>query len=577
MITPRIYQEQAVNGIWQYFTNGGRGNPIVAMPTGTGKSLVIAKFVETVLASYPDQHILNLTHVKELIEQNHKQMHNVLPTLQTGVYSAGLGSRDVAPVTFAGIQSIHKRARLFQNTNLVLIDECHLVSPNANTMYNRFIDGLKEFQPNVKVIGLSATPYRLGTGHITDGGLFTDVCVDQTSPEWFRYFIDSRYLAPLVPKKMEATLDTDDIRIRGGEFMAADVAYEMESQKITVNALRETLDYAGTRQRWMVFASSIDHAIECGDILNALGVSNRVVHSKMSADERDANIAAFKVGDVKAIVNRDILTTGFDVAEVDCIVMLRPTQSPGLWVQMLGRGTRPAPGKEDCLVLDFAGNTARLGPIDQPVIPRRRGAKGGTAPVKVCPGCSTYVHASVTLCPHCGHEFPRDIAPRLTQEASHLSLLSSNDMPQVEVFEVKTMIAEEASSRKDGTKMMRVNYFCGKQGVRRFSVYVCFDHTGFAKKKARDWWRDHSFKDKLMADDPPDTTDQALAYFNEMYKPTHIRVWVNKKYPEVMAYDFTGTAFGTQEGQPSTRGGTLAEHRPEPTGPKYEPDDEIPF
>jgi len=577
VIQLRPYQDQAVRAIWQYFMNGGQGNPVVAMPTGTGKSLVIAEFIKSVFRAYPDQRILNLTHVKELIEQNYNQMATLCPGAPLGVYSASLKRTDVAPVTFAGIQSVYKRARLFQHTNIILIDECHLVSPNADTTYRTFISGLREFNPNLKVIGLTATPWRLGHGPLVQpNGLFTDICIDQTSPEWFRYFIDNGFLAPLVPKRMTNTLDVTNIRTRAGEFMASDVALAMDSQRVTLGALTETVEVAADRKKWMVFASSIDHGLECQEILSALGVSNTIVHSKMSTAERDNNIALFKSGQVRCIINRDILTTGFDVKDVDCIVMLRPTQSAGLWVQMLGRGTRPAPGKTDCLVLDFAGNTARLGPIDNPHTPRVWGAGGGEAPVKVCPTCLTYIHASVTLCPHCGHEFPRQTEPTLTREASHLSLLSSNDMPQMEVFPVQSMVAEPASSRKDGTPMMRVSYYCGKQGVRRFSVYVCPEHNGYAGKKAREWWRDHAYKDQGLKSDPPDTAAEAIAYFNELYVPTHIRVWVNKRYPEVMAYDFTGTAFGTTTGgRASVRTGETPKE-PEPAEVFYE-DDEIPF
>lgn len=578
MIQLRPYQAQGVRDIWQYFMQGGQGNPVVAMPTGTGKSLVIAGFVQSVLQAYPDQKLLNLTHVKELIAQNHAQFTRLSPETQTGIFSAGLGQRDVGQVTFAGIQSIHKRARLFQNTSLILIDECHLVSPNANTMYRKFIDELRTFNPYLRIIGLSATPYRLGQGMLTENGIFTDICVDQTSPEWFSYFIENKWLSPLIPRHMDTTLDTSNIRVRGGEFMAADIQFELESQRITLRALTETLDHARDRKHWVVFASSIEHAEECSEILRVMGVSNVVVHSKMDSATRDHNIEQFRTGAVRAIINRDILTTGFDVPHIDCIVMLRPTQSAGLWVQMLGRGTRPAQGKTDCLVLDFAGNTARLGPIDRPNLPRRKGKGGGEAPVKICPSCAAYVHASHTRCPHCHHEFPRDTAPKLTQEASALALLSSKDMPQMEVFAVHSMIAEETLSRKDGTPMMRVSYYCGPQGVRRFTEYVCFDHVGYAKRKAATWWRTHCHTDKLMAGDPPDSTNMAIAYFNELYKPTHLRVWVNKKYPEIMAYDFSGTAFGKEPDAVSAarRTGMLAHEQQESTK-KYESDDEIPF
>lgn len=575
----RPYQEQAVYGIWRYFQQGGTGNPIVAMPTGTGKSVVIARFIQSVLEAYPTQHVLNLTHVKELIEQNSNQIARLYPGCPLGVFSAGLGRREPRQVTVAGIQSVHKRARLFQHTNLVLIDECHLVSPNESSMYQTFLEDLRRYSPHVKVIGFSATPYRLGQGMLTDGGLFTDICVDQTSPEYFSYFIDNNWLSPLVPKRTAHTLNVDGMRIRAGEYMAVDVDTAMGNQRLTANAIAEALVSAQDRQHWMVFASSIDHAEECLQLLHMNGVSAVMVHSKMSSEERDKNIALFKEGRVRAIVNKDILTTGFDAPGVDCIIMLRPTASPGLWGQMLGRGTRVAPGKENCLVLDFAGNTARLGPIDRPRIPKRAGA-GGEAPMRVCPGCATYILAALTTCPHCGHEFPRNVEPMLTPEASQLSLLSSKDTPQMEVFPVLRMVVEEALSRKDQTPMLRALYFCGAQGVRRFSTFACFEHHGYAKRKAAEWWKQHCHTDTIIGNDPPDNVRQAIAYSNDLFKPTHIRVWVNKApYPEIMAYDFTGTAFGSEPAAvPAAREADVAVHRPAPRPATfYDSEDDIPF
>lgn len=583
----RPYQDQAVRAVWQYFIQGGQGNPLIAMPTGTGKSLVIASLVESILKAYPGQHILMLTHVKELIEQNEKQLRRLYPAAPCGVFSAGLNRRELAPVTFAGIASVAKRALLFQNTDIVLIDEAHLVSPNNNTMYRRFLDELKSYNPNVKVIGLTATAYRLGQGSIVGPDeLFTDFCIDQTTPEWFEYFINNGWLSPLVPKHMDNTLDTSDIRVRGGEFMAKDVATQLEEQRVTVGAFSEAVQVAADRKKWLVFANNIEHTEECQNILNMMGVSSLVVHSKMDSKERDANIEAFKRGEARAMINRDILTTGFDVPDIDCIVMLRPTQSPGLWVQMLGRGTRVSPdtGKQNCLVLDFAGNTARLGPIDQPVVPRKRGAGGGQAPVKVCPTCATYIRASATRCGHCGHEFPRDPTPKLTEEASSLALISSKDMPKIDVFEVQSMISElhQKAGKADA---IRVLYYCGKNGIRRFSTYLSFEEDAhpFFVKKSREWWATHAHTDTELATDPPNSTAEAIAYFDQIFKPTHIRVWTNKKYPEVMAYDFSGTGFGTVESVgPSKVVGMLAQHREdapveERGGPRYETDEEIPF
>ena len=181
-LTLREYQKAAVNSFWRYFNDGGMGNPIIAMPTGTGKSLINAAIIHSAISAYPHTHILCLTHVQELIENNYKTLLKLWPDAPFGVYSAGLGRKDIhKQITFGGIGSVYKRAKLFQKTALILIDECHLVSDRESGMYLKFILALKELNPAVKVIGMSATPFRSGMGHLIDGKLFDEVCFDLTS------------------------------------------------------------------------------------------------------------------------------------------------------------------------------------------------------------------------------------------------------------------------------------------------------------------------------------------------------------------------------------------------------------
>jgi DNA repair protein RadD len=368
---------------------------------------------------------MKLTHRKELISQNLDKLMAVWPTAPAGVYSAGLGRKDASyPIIFGGVGTVARGApELFGRIDLLLIDECHLVSPNESTMYQKVIAGLKEINPYLKVIGFTATHYRLGHGMLTDeGGLFTDICFDMSTVDAFNWFIDEGYLIPLHPKKVIAELDTSKVAIHGGEFKQNELQAAVDHDEITYGACQEMLAYGLDRKCWLVFASGIDHTIHVAAMLDSLGIRTTFVHSKMSNGERDKNLADFKAGRYQAIVNNGILTTGFDHPAIDLIGMLRPTQSPSLWVQMLGRGTRPvyADGfdlsttegrltaihngpKHNCLVMDFAGNTRRLGPINDPVLPKRRGkGGGGTAPVKLCEHCGTYNHASVRFCISCG-------------------------------------------------------------------------------------------------------------------------------------------------------------------------------
>lgn len=468
----RDYQAEAVESIWTYFYQYS-GNPVLAMPTGTGKSHVIASFVKKVMFSYPGQRVMMLTHVRELIGQNAEKMIQHWPNAPLGIYSAGLKRKDYNnPITFAGIQSVAKKVKLFQRTNLIIVDECHLVPAKANTSYRTFVNGLLQYNSNLKVIGLSATPYRLGTGLITDGGLFTDICFDVTRPEHFARFIDEGYMVPLVSRHTKEKMDLEGIHMRGGEFVESELADKFgQDYNLSHNALTEAATLAHDRKKWLVFATSLEHVELCHQILSQMGITSAYVHSKMGDKfgGRDKVLADFKAGRYRALINRDILTTGFDEPGIDCIVMLRPTQSPGLWVQMLGRGTRPvyakgydvssrddrraaiaAGSKRNCLVLDFAKNIERLGPVDDPVIPKVRGKGRGESatPVKICEVCDTYCHISVRSCPNCGTEFPKG-DPKYTEQASNLSPMSLDEGPHKPVpsGEVRNVVKLEISLR----------------------------------------------------------------------------------------------------------------------------------
>lgn len=535
MLQPRSYQIEAVSSLYTYFGTK-QGNPVLALPTGTGKSVIIAMFLQSIFYQFPGQKVMVLTHVKELIQQNFDKLLTLWPGAPAGVYSAGLNRKDLGrKITFAGIGSVAKKASSFGFVDLVIIDEAHLVSPNDETMYLAFLNALRAVNPHLKVIGLTATPWRLGTGHITEDGIFTDVAFDITGLHAFNRLIAEGYLAPLIPRQTKQLLDTDGVHMRGGEFIASELQLAVNKQDITYAAVKEAMELAHDRNHWLVFASGVEHACNISDMLNDMGVPSVAIHSKMGDAARDAAIADFKAGKYRVAVNNNVLTTGFDFPAIDCIVVLRPTASTVLWVQMLGRGTRPFGGKDNCLVLDFAGNTRRLGPINDPMIPRKKGAKaGGEAPVKLCGSCATYNHASVTHCCYCGAEFTFQVKIKTTAASDELL---RGEAPLVEVFKVDhiTYSRHEKAGRPP---MVKVTYYCG---LRSFSEYVCIQHDGFAQRKARQWWRERTGAAF------PESTEDALNVVADVKTATHLRVWINKQYPEILGHCFDGTAFGQQQ------------------------------
>lgn len=523
LLTPRDYQIEAVKSICKYFESND-GNPIVAMPTGTGKSVVIAMFLQIAFQYSKDQKILILTHVKELIEQNYLKLLTVWPSAPVGIYSSGLGRKEAGrKITFCGIQSVFKKAKEFGHVDLVIIDECHLVSPKENTSYNKFLKDLKGINPNLKIIGLSATPWRLSSGSLIGKGIFTDICFDLTSFKAFNWLLDQNYLAPLIPMRTNFELDVSEVSVRGGEYVEAELQRAVDRDEVTSKALLEALDSAKDRGHLLVFASGVQHSINIADKLRKMGCPAIAVHSNLSKTERDAALRDFKSGKYRAAVNNNILTTGFDFPEIDCIIVLRPTKSSSLWVQMLGRGTRPCEGKENCLVLDFAGNTRSLGPINDPHIPEKKKKGTKIAPVKECENCGTYNHISVRNCIYCGQEFPFEI--KIKERASTDELIK-RDEPVVENFKVDHMTF--SIHKKDSRPpSMKVSYYCG---LRVFNEFVCFEHGGYAAMKARRWWKEHC--GSLF----PETTNEAISRTGEI-KVQSINVWINKKYPEVLSFE----------------------------------------
>lgn len=538
MLELRPYQVDAVQSIYDYYEKNS-GNCIVAMPTGTGKSLVIADFVCGVMGRWPGQRILMLTHVAELVEQNMQELLTLWPTAPLGVYSAGLGRREVAPITFASVQTVWKRAAELGPFDLVLVDECHLIGTRDESMYGTFLTAMRGLNPRLKVIGLSATPYRLGQGMLTDGGLFTDVCFDNTQREEFNKLLAAGYLMPLVPKRTQTQIDVSAVHVRGGEYVLNELQQAVDKEQITYLALKEMVEQGADRHAWLIFTTGVEHTEHVTEMLaGEFGIPCASVHSKTERDARNRAIRQFKRGELRCLVNNNILTTGFNAPRVDMIGVLRHTQSPGLWVQMLGRGTRPShdTGKRDCLVLDFADNTRRLGPINDPVIPRKKGMKGGTAPIKLCEQCGTYNHASVLHCVSCGFEFHRDV--KFHQHASTTALIAGNvEPPQIEEF-VVDRVTYAVHRKMDKPDSMKVSYYCG---LRLFREWVCVEHGGFAANKARSWWRqrfDYTGAPQDYQRWTPDTTAEAVDYASMLRVPRTIRVWLNRKTPEIMGYEF---------------------------------------
>ena len=366
-----------------------------------------------------------------------------------------------------------------QQCDLVLIDEAHLIPGASDTMYRRFLDTLTRINPQLKVIGFTATPYRLDSGmlHEGKGALFTDIAYEVS----VRQLIDDGYLCPLVSKAAETKLDVGGVGSRGGEFIPGQLQAAVDLPEITEAAIDEVVRLGADRRSWLAFCAGVEHATHVAEAIRARGIRRATIFGDTPKLERDRIIAAFKRGEIRALASMGVLTTGFNAPGVDLIAMLRPTKSTGLYVQMAGRGTRLAPGKETAWCSTSPATSPAHGPIDA-VKPKRPGSGEGEAPVKVCPDCESILATAVRVCPDCGHAFP---PPEVQVERGGLDARDP-DHRQAAVARASTASATAPTRSPASRPTLQVDYQCG---LVRHREWVCFEHTGYARQKAVAWWR----------------------------------------------------------------------------------------
>ncbi|MFN8993758.1 MAG: DEAD/DEAH box helicase [Pseudomonadota bacterium] len=472
----RAYQQLAIDQLYDWMGNHN-GNPCLVLPTGAGKSHVVAALCKDAVQNWPETRILMLTHVKELIEQNAEKMLQHWPNAPMGIYSASIGKRQLGePITFAGIQSVRNKANLLGHVDLIIIDECHLVSHKDEGGYRGLIDQLTQINPHLRVIGLTATPYRLGHGLITDKPAIFDGLIE---PVTIPGLIEQGYLATLRSKVTTAKLSVDGVHKRGGEYIESELQAAVNTDPLNAAVVQEVIKLAGVRKSWLFFCAGIDHARNVAVMLNALGVPADVVTGDTSKKERAQIIADFKAGRLKALTNANVLTTGFDYPDIDLIAMLRPTLSPGLYVQMAGRGLRLKSHTDHCLVLDFAGVVARHGPIVAVEPPKKGGTGEGDAPIKVCEHCGEINHAAFKNCSNCGEAFPEPEPPPPKLHNDDIMGLEGNEM------DVKEWVWRIHESRTSGKEMLTVTYYGRNLSDKPVTEYITILHEGYAGEKAR--------------------------------------------------------------------------------------------
>ncbi len=562
MLTLRPYQQEALDAIYDHLRRRD-DNPCCVLPTGAGKTPLLAHICQDTVEKWHGR-ILVLSHVKELIEQAANHLASFLPINMVGLHSAGLGRRDTDhPVIVAGIQTVYNKAGELGPFDLIVVDEAHLIPEAGEGRYLTFLRDARIVNPHVRVVGLTATPFRLGSGLVCKPeNILNHVCYEANVKE----LIIEGWLCPLRTKRGLECANLDGVRISTtGDFASDEMQAAFES--IIKPACTELIGLCADRRSILIFAAGVEHAAMVADILGGA-----VVMGKTSKEERANIIARFRAGEIRYLVNVNVLTTGFDAPNVDAVILLRATMSAGLYCQMVGRGLRKHPSKTDCLILDYGDNAVRHGPIDQIEVQDRakRGKAAEETPGKECPNCHEVIAVQFRVCPNCDYEFSANYSSRHNSEAGDAPILSEGaDVRTVDVVEVR--YGQHVKEKDSGISVtMRVEYVTNSFTNEMVREFLCFDHPAgnFGRRRAEEWWMERSNAPV------PDSVMDALimAERGALAEPSSLTLMYPRglKYPEIV---------GMELGEKPAWGGTADDADffadAAPAAP-YDPDD-IPF
>lgn len=526
----RPYQTEIVDGLWHWFTRHGDGNPIVVAAVGAGKSLMIAAVAKRADAEFPGTRILVIVHQKELLVQNVDKIRRIWPEGNVGIYSASLNSKQLgAQITYATIGSIYKRAHQLGRIDIVMADECHLINPKQEGMWRSFLTDLAKYNPHTRTIGWTGTEYRGNGVFLTanDTALFTHVAAKVT----MRNLLDLGFLAPLTPAQTVAKADTSEVATSGDDYVVSGLAAVTDTVELVEATASEICMLFSDRKRWLVFAVTIKHAEHICASLYGRGIKADIVSAETPAAERDEMIRRFRDGRLRCLVNVAVLTTGFDVPEIDAIAMLRATKSPVLYVQIAGRGMRLADGKTDCLWADFTDTTLRLGPVD--AVKGRLATRGGKqeAPFRLCPECGSRNIAAATECLDCGHQFPPKEVIKHGDKARGAAVLS-DQLPREQLVQISGVTYHEHLGQQSGLMSMRVDYWSGLEVV--CSEWVMLNASGYNRVRSETWWRHRALQPGIPRDV---ATGVAAANDGRIRAPIALKLSVErKKKPEIISF-----------------------------------------
>lgn len=487
MLRLRDYQRASLDALAAAWARGGEAGRLVVLPTGAGKSLVIAALARETLEQAPLARVAIVTHSRELVAQNFAELTRHWPEAPAGIFAAGLRRREAgAQVLVCSIQSVADRLDAVGPRDLVVVDEAHLIPRSAETRYGRFLAGLSALAPSMRVAGFTATPYRLDSGRLDEGPgrLFSGIAYEADTADLIR----RGYLAPLVSKATLTQLDVTGVGRRGGDYIPGELEAAVNRDWITKAAVAEMAEYGRQRRSWLAFCAGLAHAAAVRDAVRAEGFSCETVDGGTPRRERDRIVADFRAGRIRCLASVGVLGTGFNAPEVDLVALLRPTRSTGLYVQQVGRALRRAPGKHDALILDYAGLVRMHGPVDAVTVRTAEAVRGGAGGLraKPCPGCGALIALNASTCEGCWTE------PETEREPGHDAAAEDELSILSEAALAPPRHGDEAWHPVAGWRLEQAND--GLDVVLDFAggswrVRLHPGGRGYEREKAVLWWR----------------------------------------------------------------------------------------
>lgn len=549
----RDYQIRTLDATWAAMQV--QLSALIVAPCSAGKTILFSKLIQRLLRENPGFRALILVDREVLVTQAADKLRRVAPelTLSIGIACAGADKTKTLdqPVTIASRQTLDRLMDKFAPVQLCILDEAHLLAiPHPDKQpdqYGRIIERLRDYNPNMRLVGCTATPYRLGSygGYIYGNGNRPDsrpYWADVTTEISTRELLAGGFIAPLKGlARVHETLprDLSFVAVQNGEYnlgqLSGVMCHEIHVQSV-VEAWRQE---AAERRKTIIFTTSKNHAAAVCAAFETAGVQALPIHSGLPPVVLANNMAQLEEGGeagVRVFVSIAMLTTGLDVVDVDCLILARPTKSAALYKQILGRGQRLAPGKTDCLVIDLVGAFREFGTDMDKIRVTVPSGVTGCAPNKLCPNeaCNKYVHPSLRYCPYCGEEFPMtETVEAALGNMREVKFNQDQEPVEPDVYEVRDVEYEIHQSRSSGRYLIRVSYDCGAFHGRKYE-YVCLPdyYDGYAVTKARQWWERRS-------DEPfPETVQEFMFLSDSLLMPRYISVVSEGRFEKVVEASF---------------------------------------